>query len=67
MLNNEFSPNNKVFRISSYHSVIRQTCQRKREHQGDVAHGDTKRSRVQLGKHHTWPPHVQIHLNFVPW
>ena len=45
--NNECAPNNEVFHISSYHSIIHGKCECER--QVYVAHGET-RSRAQLGK-----------------
>ena len=67
-LNNESAPNIEVLRISSHHSVIRgKVRQRERERQGDIlAHGDTK-TRVRLGKRRTWPPRVQVYMDFVAW
>ena len=57
-LSNECVPNN----ISTYHSVIRGqhvNMQRDCEHQGDIAHGNT-RSRAQLGERRMWLPHLQV-------
>ena len=57
----ECVPNNEVFRIFTYHSVIRSqhvNMQREHERQGDVANDNT-RSRAQLGERHMWLPRVR--------
>ena len=68
VLSNECGPNNEVLRVSTYHSIIRGqqvNMQCEREHQGDVAHGNT-RSRAQLGERRMWLPRVQVYLSSLP-